>query len=96
MMGQARRLLERTAPGVLHIDLRACHRYDDAATAAAGVGCPVLFMLGERDVMAPPRQVAALQAALPSARTIVLPGAGHAMMAEEPDAVLDALHDFLR
>ena len=96
MMGQARRLLERTAPGVLHIDLRACHRYDDAAAAAAGVGCPVLFMLGERDVMAPPRQVAALQAALPNARTVVLPGAGHALMAEEPDAVLDALRDFLR
>ena len=95
MMGQARRLLERTAPGVLHIDLRACHRYEDAPAAAAGVGCPVLFMLAERDVMAPPRQVAALQSALPDARTVVLPGAGHAMMSEAPDAVLDALRDFL-
>jgi len=96
MMGQAKRLLERTPPGVLHIDLRACNRYEDAPAAATRVRCPVLFVLGERDVMAPPRQAAALQAALPQARTIVLPGTGHAMTTEQPDAVLDALRDFLR
>jgi pimeloyl-ACP methyl ester carboxylesterase len=96
MTGQARRLLERTPPGVLHTDLLACHRYADAVTDARSVGCPVLFILGARDVMAPPRQAASLQAAVPAARSVMLPDAGHAMMAEEPDAVLDALRAFLR
>ena len=32
---------------------------------------------------------------LPDVQTITLPGCGHSMMAEEPDAVLDALVAFL-
>jgi pimeloyl-ACP methyl ester carboxylesterase len=96
MTGQARQLIERMPPGVLHVDLLACHRYADGVEAAARVRCPVLLVLGARDVMAPPRAAAPLQATLPAARTVQLPGAGHAMMAEAPDAVLDALRDLLR
>ena len=33
--------------------------------------------------------------ALPDKRVLTLPGSGHAMMAEQPDAVLDALRAFL-
>ena len=36
-----------------------------------------------------------LIAALPNARTVTLQDCGHAMMAEQPDAVLDALRAFL-
>jgi pimeloyl-ACP methyl ester carboxylesterase len=45
--------------------------------------------------MTPLRATLALQALLPHAQTIVLEGAGHALMAEQPDAVLDALIAFL-
>ena len=95
MTGQARQLLARTPPGVLHADLLACHRYADVTSAASAVRCPVLLVLGARDVMAPPRQAAPLQAALPAAQTVTLPATGHAMMAEAPDDVLDALRAFL-
>jgi pimeloyl-ACP methyl ester carboxylesterase len=52
-------------------------------------------ILGERDQMAPPMGAQALIAALAHARVVTLRGCGHALMAEEPDAVLDALADFL-
>jgi len=95
MTGTAMRLMERTRPGVLHADLMACHAYAGGLQAAAAVRCPALLILGERDQMAPPKGAQALIGALADARVVTLAGCGHALMAEEPDAVLDALAAFL-
>ena len=46
--------------------------------------------------MTAPKSAQNLATHLPDARLQMLAGAGHAMMAEQPDAVLDALRDFLR
>jgi len=89
--GAARRLMQRMRPGVLATDLLACHRYAEGLAAAEGVRCPALLILAGRDIMAPPRNAQALAAALPQHRTLTLPRCGHAMMAEEPDAVREAL-----
>ena len=56
---------------------------------------PVLVIVGSRDIMAPARSAAALIEALPDKRVVALPDTGHALMAERPDAVLDALREFL-
>jgi pimeloyl-ACP methyl ester carboxylesterase len=95
LSGQTLRLLERAARDVLHVDLLACRNYADGLAAAAAVRCPTLVLVGERDLMAPPRAADALEATLPDVRRIAIAGAGHAMMAEDPDAVLDALRGFL-
>jgi pimeloyl-ACP methyl ester carboxylesterase len=55
----------------------------------------VLTITGARDIMAPPRNAQALIAALKEPRGVTLSRSGHAMMAEEPDAVLDALRAFI-
>ena len=54
MTGNAMRLMERNAPGVLAADLTACHAYANALAAAATVRCPALVVIGARDIMAPP------------------------------------------
>ena len=95
MLGNTMRLMERTADGVLSTDLLACHRYADGLAAAAAVRCPVLVVMGERDVMAPPRAAKALIAALQDVRSVTLAGCGHSMTIEQPDAVLDALRRFI-
>lgn len=95
MTGAAMRLMERTRSGVLHADLLACRAYEGGLAAASTVRCPTLVIMGGRDIMAPPKGAQALLAALPDVRSITLANAGHALMAEEPDAVLDALRDFL-
>jgi len=95
MTGSALRLMERARPGVLYADLAACHAYAGGLQAAAAVRCPALLILGERDQMAPPKGAQALIATLAAARVVTLAGCGHALMAEEPDAVLDALAAFL-
>jgi len=95
MIGHAMRLMERTRPGVLHTDLAACHAYAGGLDAAADVRCPALLIVGARDLMAPPKGAQALIGALADARVVTLPDCGHALMAEQPDAVLDALAAFL-
>jgi pimeloyl-ACP methyl ester carboxylesterase len=95
MTGNAMRLMERTRPGVLHVDLLACQSYVGGLAAGAAVRCPVLAILGARDLMTPVKGAQALLAALADQRTLTLPDSGHAMMAEQPDAVLDALRAFL-
>ena len=95
MTGNSMRLLERNRPGTLAIDLGACRAYANGLVAAAVVRCPALVITGLRDIMAPPGNARAARAALTGARAVDLPDAGHALMAEEPDAVLDALRAFL-
>jgi pimeloyl-ACP methyl ester carboxylesterase len=63
--------------------------------AAAKVKCPVLFVLGARDVMTPPRAAQELMKALPGAKAVTLQLSGHLLMAEAPDQTLDALIGFL-
>ncbi len=95
LAGNSLRLMERSAPGALHTDLAACQNYGGGLDAAARVRCPTLLLVGERDLMAPPANAQALAAALAAPRVVTLAGTGHALMAEEPDAVLDALRGFL-
>jgi pimeloyl-ACP methyl ester carboxylesterase len=93
MYGDAQARLERLAPGVLYNDLKACNDYEDGLASAAKVRCPALFILGRRDMMTPPRNAAALAEAL-KARTVTVSSSGHMLMAEAPDATLDALIEF--
>lgn len=95
--GMSRRLMQRLAErnpaDLFHTDFSACNAYANGAAAAAGIACPTLFVLGARDVMTPPRSAQALTSAVRHGK-IVSVDAGHAMMAEQPDAVLDALVAF--
>ena len=91
MHSGAQRVLENCRPGVLFNDLSACNAYQNALAAAAKITVPATLILGERDMMTPARAGKALADALPKARTVVLPGAGHMMMVERPDELLAAL-----
>lgn len=74
-------------------DFAVCDRYANGLQAAAAVTCPVTFVLGERDQMTLPRATREIAAAL-RARVVTLP-AGHSLMTEAPDALLNALRSAL-
>jgi len=95
MTGTAMRLMERARPGILHADLLACRAYANGLAAAASLRCPALAIMGARDLMAPVKGAQPLLAALADKRVVTLEDTGHAMMAEQPDGVLDALRGFL-
>ena len=94
MMGSTLRLLERSRPGVLHTDLAACNTYDTALDRAAEVNAPTLVLMGMNDIMTRPKGAATLADAIPNATTVVVPAAGHMVMVERPDPVIDELLTF--
>lgn len=97
VMGGARRLMQRMSQinpeQLFYTDFAACNAYANGQAAAEAVRCPTLFVLGTKDVMTPPRSTKLLTGAIGHGR-IVSVEAGHQMMSELPDAVLDALYGF--
>jgi pimeloyl-ACP methyl ester carboxylesterase len=94
MMGHARTLLDRSAGPLLDADLAACDAYRAGLQAAAKIACPALVVAGDLDRMTPARHGAKLAEAIEGARFVSLPGCGHMMMIEQPDAMLDVLIGF--
>ncbi|MCA1857763.1 alpha/beta hydrolase [Massilia oculi] len=97
VMGGARRLMQRMSARnphqLFHTDFAACNGYAGGEAAAAALDCPVLFVLGKKDVMTPPRSTALLTGAVKHG-TILSVDAGHQMMAEASDAVREGLAAF--
>jgi pimeloyl-ACP methyl ester carboxylesterase len=88
------RIAARNGAAVLSTDFAACNAYDGGLAAAAALRCPALFVLGDGDGMTPPRAAQALVEATSHHEVVRLPNCGHAMMAEQPDAVRNALSAF--
>ena len=95
VIGENLRLMQRQKPGVMHVDFSACNIYAAGMERAEQVQCPALLVLGKRDVMTPARSGWELAKAIRGARVVEISGSGHALMAEKPDEVLDALIEFL-
>ena len=95
LLGTSKRLMERQKPGVLHNDLADCNAYTHGMDAAISVACQALIISGSKDMMTHPKAAAKLASNIRDVRSITLDGAGHALMAEQPDAVLDALRSFI-
>ena len=96
-MGGSRRLMQRMSQinpqQLFYTDFFACNAYANGQAAAEAITCPVLFIIGSKDMMTPARSTKTLTTSIPNAK-VVLVDAGHALMAEQPDAVLDALFAF--
>ena len=95
MVGNTLRLYERSRPGVLFHDMRACNEYQHGIERAQAVSCPVLLILGSEDRLTPVRGTRPLVEAFSDPGVEVLSGAGHTLMVEAPNAMLDALHKVL-
>lgn len=97
VLGGARRLMQRMSAinpdALFHTDFAACNAYANGEAAARAVACPAVFIFGARDMMTPPRSTRTLTGAIAHGK-IVTVDAGHSLMAEQPDAVLDALIAF--
>ncbi|MEO6918884.1 MAG: alpha/beta hydrolase [Collimonas sp.] len=100
VQGASQRLMQRIAgkstarPTVFYTDFAACNAYANGEAAAQAVTCPTLFLLGQHDVMTPAKAANGLIAAIKHGKVTRVEASGHALMAEQPDAVLDHLFKF--
>jgi 3-oxoadipate enol-lactonase len=58
-------------------------------------GLPTLVVAGEADGLTPPDQARTLAQAIPGARLVIIPGAGHLPPIEQPAATTECLREFL-
>jgi non-heme chloroperoxidase len=63
----------------------------DFRARLASVAVPTTVVIGSRDLLTPPRLGRALAAAIPGARLVELPGAGHMLPYEEPDRLAEII-----
>jgi len=88
-----RMLAAQPALNLFHHDFSLCDAYAGGLEAAAKIACPCTLVLGERDQMTSPKATRELISALKADVSLI--GAGHSLMAEAPDAMLDALRSAL-
>jgi pimeloyl-ACP methyl ester carboxylesterase len=97
VMGGARRLMQRMSAlnpdQLFYNDFSACNAYANGEAAAAAVRCPTLFIFGSKDMMTPARSTKLLTSTIAHGKVVQV-DAGHSLMSEQPDAVLDALDAF--
>lgn len=67
---------------------------DDAAPYYGQLACPVQVLWGEEDRWIPLERGEALVARLPGARLVRVPGAGHLVQEDAPEAIIAALWGF--
>lgn len=70
-------------------DFNLCNAYSTGLASAEQVRCPVHFLLGSMDQMTPPKAATDLARRLNA--TVQTLSSGHALMQEQPDALLAAL-----
>lgn len=89
-----RMMAEATASGTGCAVSRILSRPDATADLAAFRG-PVAVVVGEEDTLTPPSEAASMAAAVPGARLVTIPGAGHLSNLEAPEAFNAAMRDWL-
>ena len=67
----------------------------DMRSALARIGCPTLVVGAEFDATFPSAHSHALAGAIHGARLEIVPGSGHALVAEQPNRLLEILWSFL-
>jgi Predicted hydrolases or acyltransferases (alpha/beta hydrolase superfamily) len=74
--------------------IRALRDRPDRTAELPEIAVPTLVVVGNDDALSPPADARAMAAAMPNARVVEIPGAGHLSNLENPDAFNAALKEF--
>jgi pimeloyl-ACP methyl ester carboxylesterase len=88
-------LLRAMAPEVLIAELRAADAFDVSAELGR-LNAPTLVICGSDDQVTPPEASRQLHKKIPGSRLVIIEGAGHMVMLEQPRATNDAIQTFLQ
>lgn len=88
------RRLREVDPRVLYGDFVACDAFDRRADVAR-IAVPTLILCGDTDRMTPVKYSQYLHEQIAGSQLVVVPGAGHMVMLEQPRIVAQAVATFL-
>ena len=93
LVERLRRIIVRQKPETVEADLTAMKTRRDATALLAGLRVPTRVLVGDEDALTPPELSERMAAAIPGARLVRIPAAGHLTPMERPGAVTAALSD---
>jgi pimeloyl-ACP methyl ester carboxylesterase len=79
---------------VVHADYLACDRFD-VLPQLGQIHCPTLVICGNQDQLTPPKYSQYLVDQIPEATLVIIEGAGHMVMLEQPEAVSEEISQFM-
>jgi pimeloyl-ACP methyl ester carboxylesterase len=93
--GPLRRMNVEAGQDVFDAQIHALVNRAEMESLLPQIACPALVMTGELDTWAPPAQHEAIAAAIPKSELVIVPGAGHMIQLEAPEAVNAAIARWL-
>jgi pimeloyl-ACP methyl ester carboxylesterase len=90
-----RTVLEGGNPRGIAAAARGMAERPDMTAALAEIRCPMLVIVGQEDAISPPAEMGGIARAIPGAKFVVIPAAGHMSPLENPIAVNAAIAEFV-
>ena len=90
-----RRVMMATDPRGIAAAARGMAERPDMTGMLDRIACPTLVIVGEHDAISPPAEMRGIAEAVPGAKFVEIPAAGHMSPLENPAAVNAALAEFL-
>jgi pimeloyl-ACP methyl ester carboxylesterase len=90
-----RAMAEETGPDVFLRQQQAIIGRPDSRPGLSAIVCPTLVLVGDGDELTPPVLAQEIAAAIPGARLVVIPECGHLSTLERPQAVTEALVEWM-
>jgi pimeloyl-ACP methyl ester carboxylesterase len=95
VQARVRGLIAEGTPEGVAAAQRGMARRPDSHPILAGIGCPTCVLVGASDTLTPPEESRRIAAAVPGARLVEIPDAGHLSNLEAPAAFGRELRGFL-
>ena len=91
LKGIVRTMAEETGADAFLRETQAIMTRADARPVLATISCPTLVLVGDNDVLTPPKLAEEIAAGIRGSRLVVIPDCGHLSTLERPEAVNRAL-----
>lgn len=88
-------MFERHTPDIFAAQINALLNRPDCSELLSTIRCPTLLLCGREDAWSPPSRHEHMQRAIPGSRLVVVEQCGHMSTMEQPEAVSQALADWL-
>jgi 3-oxoadipate enol-lactonase len=89
-------VIERQTAEAVAAAQRGMARREDVRPRLKEIACPTLAIVGAEDAISPPAEMREIAAAMPNAKVVEIPAAGHMTTMENPAAVTQAIAAFVR
>jgi pimeloyl-ACP methyl ester carboxylesterase len=94
LVDRVRRIILRQKADTLKSDLLAMRDRADSTELLREIAVPTLVVVGEHDVISPQAECEMMAKAIPNAKLVTIPGAGHLTPMETPGSVAESLGGF--